>query len=219
MQRSRMMYRLFVPALAAALMFSACSKEAPQPERSPAAPRPEVSKSVEAPQAAETPSTNVTIAGPSVPPPLAPAEPSAETALEVAELEKAYVSNTAFTARVQLIYKLTDVDTAEAVGALGRCFQLEKDPNLRIEVLDSLSDIDGLDDQKVAILAAGASADQPQEVRESAIDGLTDIDPKKALPILQALLSDPDEDIRDATKDAIESVQDAMNNPPQAPAP
>jgi HEAT repeat protein len=47
-------------------------------------------------------------------------------------------------------------------------------------------------------------ADQTQEVREAAIEALTDVDAKVALPVLKALTTDPNEEIRDAAKDAIE---------------
>ena len=211
--------RQFVSALAAGLVISACSKQGPQTAGDRTTPKPETGKNIETARTVEAPVTNVTAAGSPSPTAGSSGASDAETAMEVAELEKEYVSNTAFTARVELIYKISDADIPEAVAALGRCFHLESDPNLRIKVLDSLSDVDGFDDQKAAILAAGVSADQPQEVRESAIDGLTDIEPKKALPILQALLNDPDEDIREAANDAIESVQDSMNSPQAAPGP
>jgi hypothetical protein len=212
MRYLKMTMKLFVPALAAAMILAACSKEEPQPEPRPEPPEPQVTKSSDMPKPVETPSASVSVPNPSPPPQPTP-PPVAEPAQGAADIERSYVSNPDFSARVQFIYQLSDLATPEAVSALGRLFQMEKDPDLRTEVLDSLYDIDGLDDQKAAILAAGASAYQPKEVRESAIDALTDIDPKKALPILQALVTDSDPDIRDDAKDAIEQVQETMNNP------
>ena len=216
MQLPKMTVKLFGPTLAAILMFAACSKQEPQPERKPEPPKPVANKTVEVPKPVAAPPATVSATKP--PPPTAPpAQPvvpsSVDVAQQAAQLESSYVSNPDFSARVQLIYKLSDLDSVAAVSSLGRIFQMEKDPDLRIEVLDSLYDIEGSDDKKAAILAAGAAADQPKEVRESAIDGLSDLDPKKALPILQALVSDRDEDIREAAKDAIEQLQSDMNNP------
>jgi hypothetical protein len=134
---------------------------------------------------------------------------STEAAKQVGALENAYLANTEFPQRVENIYKITDLGTPEAIAALGRLFQAEKEVDLKTEILDSLFDIDGLDDKKAALLAAGAGADQPKDVRESAIDGLTDLAPKYALPILQALVSDQDQEIRDLAKDAIEQLQQA----------
>ena len=213
MRHLKLTPKLFVPALAAAFILAACSKEEPQVEQTPEPPKPQASKSPEMskPIAAPPPSGATTTPSP-LPAPSSPL-PTAQPTQSVVEIEKSYVSNPDFSARVQFIYELSDVGTPEAVSALGRLFHMEKDPDLRTEVLDSLYDIEGLDEQKVAILAAAAGADQPKEVRESAIDALTDIDPKKALPILQALASDPDPEIREQAKDAVEQVQETMKNP------
>ena len=123
------------------------------------------------------------------------------------ELEKHYLANPDFTERVQGIFQLSDLGTPEALSVLGRLFQKEQDPDLRIQVLNSLFDIEGQDDKKTALLAAGAATNQPKEVREAAIDALGDIEAKRALPILQALLNDPDEDLREHAKDVIEQLQ------------
>ena len=128
------------------------------------------------------------------------------------ELEKKYLANPDFTERVQVIFQLSDLGSPEALSVLGRLFQKEQDPDLRIQVINSLFDIDGQDDKKVALLAAGAATNQPKDVRDAAIDSLGSIDIKHAMPILQSLLNDADEDIREHAKDTIEQLQtqDAM---------
>jgi hypothetical protein len=212
MRHLRMTTKLFVPMLATALVFAACSKQETPPEQKPEPSKPEAGKTTETPKPATAPAASPSVAKPTMPPTSMP-QPSADATKAATDLESSYVSNPDFSVRVQVIYKLSDLATPEAISALGRVFQTEKDPDLRTEVLDSLYDIDGLDDKKAVVLAAGAAADQPKEVRESAIDGLGDIDAKQALPILQALLNDPDPEIREAAKDAIEQLQATMNNP------
>jgi HEAT repeat protein len=91
--------------------------------------------------------------------------------------------------------------------ALGGLFQTEKDNDLKTEILDSLFDIDGQEDRKAALLAVGAGSDQAKDVRQSAIDGLSNLDPKVAIPILQSLAGDPDPDIRELAKDTIDQLQ------------
>ncbi len=190
------------PALAAAVL-AACSKQektsTPPPEPPPTMSQP---APVAPPPASPTakPSATATNTGPT------PAR-SANPAEEAAALERQYISNPDFSSRVETIYKLTDAGTPEAIASLGRLFQMEKDNDLKTEILDSLFDIDGQDNNKAAILAFAVTSGQPKEVRESAIDALEDIDAKYALPILQGLLADPDEEIRDAAKDAIEMLQ------------
>jgi len=216
--------KLSTPALAAALFMTACTKteEAPPPVPSPVPPQSESTKPSPAatPPAAQptgsTPSTP-SITAPTAPtaPPTAPsaALPSGNAAQVAAAIETAYISNPEFNSRVEQIYKLADAGTPQAIASLGRLFHMEKETDLKTEIVDSLFDIDGQDDRKAALFAAAAGADQPKEVRESAIDGLEDIEAKYALPILQGLLADPDEDIRDAAKDAIEMLQTQATPP------
>ena len=149
------------------------------------------------------------MAAPAPKPAVAPSvqAPADELPQKPAALEAAYAANPDFSKRVEVIYKISDLGTPEAITSLGRLFQGEKDPDLKTEILDSLSDVDGLDDRKVAILTTAAGADQPKDVRQSAIDGLGELEPKYALPILQSLVSDPDEEIQDAAKDQIEQLQ------------
>jgi len=136
----------------------------------------------------------------------------AEPAPTPAELEKSYLTNPDFTERVQVIFQLSDLGSAESLVVLGRVFHKEQDPDLRIQILNSLFDIEGQDDKKAVLLAAGAATNQPKEVRDAAIDALGDLEAKRALPILQAMLDDADEDIREHAKDTIEQIQtqDAM---------
>jgi hypothetical protein len=198
--------KIAAPVLAVAVLAVACKKNE---ELTP----PPTAQSAPAKPASTLPAASANPA-----PAMQPAEQPTATstgnpAQEAATLESAYIATTEFSARVDNIYKLTDAGTPEAIASLGRLFHMEKDPELRTEILDSLFDIDGQDERKAALFAAGASANQPKEVRQSAIDGLEDIDAKYALPILQSLTSDPDEDIRDAAKDAIESLQTTQAAP------
>ena len=132
---------------------------------------------------------------------------AAAAAAEIAGLEIDYRNNTEFTRRVELIYKITEVGTAEAIPALGRIFAGETDTELKTQVISSLADIDGQDDQKVAFLSAAVSGSQPKEVREAAIDAMTDLEaPQKGVPVLQSLSADPDSEIRDDVKDALDQI-------------
>jgi HEAT repeat protein len=54
-------------------------------------------------------------------------------------------------------------------------------------------------------------SDQPQDVRESAINALGDIEDARVIPILESLLNDPDEDIRSEAEDAMKLLQDTLD--------
>ncbi len=206
MQTMKAILRFTTPALLAAALLAACSKqEEPQsPAEMPA------TKRVEPAPAAPTSVVPAPVkpAAPSAPSIFTPPPATGNPAQDVATLETGYISGPDFSARVETIYQLTDLGTAQAISALGRLFHMEKDPELRTEMLDALFDIDGQDENKAALLAAGAGPDQPKEVRLSAIDALEDVDAKLALPILRSLASDPDPEISDTAKSAIEMLQE-----------
>ena len=202
----------YVIALSLALALGACSKSEEQPAAS--SPPPEPGKKIQpAPSTTPAPAPKPSVGAPK-PAPATPAT-GAEVTQSPSALEAAYISNPDFNARVETIYKLADVGSPESIGSLGRLFHMEKDSDLKTEILDSLFDIEGQDDSKVALLAAGASTDQPKEVRESAIDALEDVKPALAIPILKALVGDPDPEISEAAKAALETVQDEQANPAQ----
>jgi HEAT repeat protein len=213
----------WMAVVAGALLLVGCSKPpsqgtspvtpaAAQPTPAPApvvsAPVPAVSAPAPAVgAAAATPSTEGVVIPPSA---LAQDTQNAEAAQQIADMELAYHSSTDFSTRIDAMYRISDLNSADAVSALGRLFDFEKDPELKTEILDALSDVEGQDAGKVAILAAAAGTDQAKDVRQSAIDGLTNIDPQRALPILQGMVTDSDSDISDAAKDAVEQVKANM---------
>jgi len=202
-----MILKLSIQTLLAMVLRASCSKE----EAPPASVEKPPARKVEPATPAPEPAAPASVKPAALPTATAPAPAPAPTGGDLpqaAALESSYVSNPDFTARVDSIYKLTDLGTPEAIASLGRLFHAEKDTELKTEILDALFDIDGQDERKIAILAAGAGADQPKEVRQSAIDALEDGEAKYARPILQSLVSDPDADISEAAKDALESLQE-----------
>lgn len=136
-----------------------------------------------------------------------PKPDTAESVTEIGLQEISYQTNTEYAAKIEAIFRIADAGGSSSLAALGRLFTTEKDVELKAEILQSLGDIQGFDEQKTALLTAGAGADQPRQVRQAAIDGLTNIDPKYALPLLQAMTTDADEEIRESAKDAIQIVQ------------
>jgi len=208
MQSIRNILKLAVVAGLTAMVWTGCSKtEETTPAAVPPAPkkteRSKDTTSIPVPPPVVKPVPQKTAAGlPET------AKADGEEATPTApELEKTYLANPDFTERVQVIFQLSDLGSADALATLGRLFQKEQDPDLRVQVLNSLFDIEGHDDKKAALLAAGVATNQPKDVRDAAIDALGDIEAKRAVPILQSLLSDADEDLREHAKDVIEQLQ------------
>lgn len=124
-------------------------------------------------------------------------------------LEKNYLATTNREDRLDLMMDITDWPGPETVKVLTRLFQAETDAELRVDLLDSLLSIEGSVDEKIALLTLGTAKGQPTDVRQSAIDGLIDLEDKRVIPILNGLLNDPDEEIREGAKDALEMLQTA----------
>ena len=142
----------------------------------------------------------------------------AELAAQVKQLVNDYQNTPDFQKRVTIIYEISSNDDApDVVDALTRLFLNEKDQELKIELVNSLTDVDGQNDKKLAILSTALQTDQPKEVRLEAIDGMGDAQDKRAIQILQGFLSDPDEDVKESAQDTIEQLQNAPEPSPQSP--
>ena len=148
------------------------------------------------------------------------AQMQAELAAQVKQLENEYENTPDFQKRVTLIYEISANDDApDAVDTLAHLFLNEKDQELRIELVNSLSVVDGQNDKKLAILGTALRADQPKEVRLKAIDGMGDAQDKRGIQILQAYLNDPDEDVKETAQDTIEQLQNTPETSPQPSQP
>ena len=145
------------------------------------------------------------------------AQTQADLAAQVKQLENEYENTPDFQKRVTLIYEISANDDApDVVDALAHLFLNEKDQELKIELVNSLSDVDGQNDKKLAILSTALRSDQSKDVRLKAIDGMGDAQDKRGIQILQAYLNDPDEDVKETAQDTIEQLQ---NTPETSPAP
>jgi len=143
-------------------------------------------------------------------------ETQAELVAQVKQLENEYENATDFQKRVTLIYEISANDDGPAViDTLAHLFLNEKDQELKVEMVNSLSDVDGQNDKKLAILSTALQADQPKDVRLEAIDGMGDAQDKRGIQILQGYLNDPDEEVKESAQDTIEQLQSVPETPPQ----
>ena len=140
-------------------------------------------------------------------------EDTAQLVAQVRQAESDYHNTPDFQKRVVILYNLSSVESPETIDAVGRLFLNEQDKELKIELLNSLTDIEGENDKKLTILSAAIRADQPKDVRSEAIDGMTNMEDKRAIQVLQGLLNDPDQEIREAAQDAIEQLQEDTAQP------
>ncbi len=122
-------------------------------------------------------------------------------------LEKDYATATNRDVRLDIMMDIAEVPGPESVKALTRLFEAETDTDLKVDLLDSLLGIEGFKEEKLIMLTMGARQGLPTEIRQSAIDGLIDLDDQRVIPVLNGLLNDPEEEIREGAKDALEMIQ------------
>ena len=201
----------------AMLALAGCSK----PESDEALPpKPVTTKKLDFPARTNLPSAqpavSVTTAAPA-----AAAVPQddtpAEAAAQLKQFEAEYQNTPDFQKRVVIIYNLSSVESPDTIDTIGRLFLNEKDKELKIELVSSLLDVDGQNDKKLAILSTAVRGDQPKDVRLEGISGMGDTEDKRAIQVLQGMLTDPDEDVKEAAQDTIDQLQADVAQPPAQP--
>jgi HEAT repeat protein len=106
------------------------------------------------------------------------------------------------------IAKLADVGVPkpQIASALGYLFRDENSVEVKSDILNELGDLE--EPSAYDQIVQGLDQRQPDEVRVAAIEALDSLGDKRALPILQPLLTDRDEDVRDAAQSATDSLKD-----------
>jgi hypothetical protein len=134
----------------------------------------------------------------------------AENQLSVALAQYPVADEETRTNIVEHLAELVDkgADTADVAKALGSMFTMEKSAAVKVSILDELDGLapPSLREQVMPALLP----DQPPEVRDEAVAILKDLGDKRAIPALQTLLADHDDDLREEAQDAI----NALNSQP-----
>jgi HEAT repeat protein len=115
--------------------------------------------------------------------------------------------------RTAILQALGELENAEAMTVLGFLFQNERDEQLKLDMLATVEQMEVANAPKMPIVTAALRPEQPQSVREAAIDALVDLDEPGALQMLQSLTTDPNPEIRDAAKDALQSAMETKQRP------
>ncbi len=163
---------------------------------------PETPLPVAAPPAAREPLPALIVDTP-VPDPPAPSPAPAPTTNEpetpLAHLEQRFHNSRDKEARIEVAAEIAGRSDAAAVAALGRLFQAERHPAVKVALLADLNDIshDTAPEQRLRMLTA-ALRGQPRDVRTTALDVLAQLDDPQVAPLLkQAMTSDPDHEVRE----------------------
>lgn len=112
--------------------------------------------------------------------------------------------------RSKTVGDLWELATPEAVETLRRQFFIEQDNDVKADIVAGVVEEKKPETQQLrfGILSAGLAGNQPEEVRMVAISLVTDFDDPRAVALLQNLIQDPSEEIREAAKEAIETIRE-----------
>ena len=104
------------------------------------------------------------------------------------------------------ISELADAGVAkrDIATTLGTMFAMEDSIDIKCSILNELYQLQ--DPSVLEQVTVGLSPNQPLEVRDEAISVLQDIGDKRAIPYLWQFVADPDENIREEARDAIDSL-------------
>lgn len=215
-------------AIVAAMGVLGCSKSdsetappptSPQPPSSPQLPiKPVTQQQPKPPKIAGQPNTGTKLIPPHPPTGSPPVVTDFSTLTpqqqveHLTKLEHSYRATPELTTKIQILYDLSGTGVPAAVDSITRLFQTESDAEMKGQMIDALDDIDGENDRKLTMLTGAIAPNQPQDVRETAINALSDLEDGRAIAILQGLLNDPSEDIREAAQDAIDWLKESANN-------
>jgi len=96
------------------------------------------------------------------------------------------------------------VPKPQVASALGYLFRDENSTDVKTDILNELGNLE--DPSAYDPIVAGLDQHQPDEVHAAAIEELDDLGDRRAIPLIQSFLTDRDEDVRNAAKSAIDSL-------------
>lgn len=109
-----------------------------------------------------------------------------------------------------LVSELWEIGTPEAVEILRQQFHIERDTDVKADIITGLVGEQKLETREVrfGILASALAPTQPADVRLVALELAGEFEDARAVALLQNLLQDRDEEVREAAQDAIELLRE-----------
>lgn len=130
-------------------------------------------------------------------------EPTPED--EAAALVKEFDAESEETRRIELVYSLAANGSAPARRSLEQIYRNQADERLKLEIVQALTFIDSPDfGPSLVLLLDAIQPTQPLELRTAAAEAASELNSPATRPLWQLLLADPEEELREQAKAAIE---------------
>ena len=139
-----------------------------------------------------------------------PATPEA-AARQAAELEREFKTEREFAPSVEAIYRLAEGSSLKSREVLRVLFFAETDPEMRVQMVNSLSFVESEDLRpSLPIFNEALKPTQPRELREAALDTIQSMHDPRTINLLQLALADPDPELRETAMRTIEYFQEVL---------
>jgi len=136
-----------------------------------------------------------------------PKRGSAVEGLDLATLTQQFRNAPEAEKRGEIVEALWSMDTPAAVEALRQLFYIEREFDVKVDILAGVSDSKKPEtrDSRFKLVVTALAPGQPKDVRELAAQMLVELDDPRAISLLQQYTQDADPDMREAASEALET--------------
>ena len=128
---------------------------------------------------------------------------------QLTEITQSYAQTPPFEDKLELIERLREMPSPATFRVATQLFAAEEDPELQGFLLDAVMSMEelGLAEEQLAFLADSLRRQWPNEVRVRLVDSMVDLADRRAIPLLEPLVNDPDEEVRAAAVGGLEILR------------
>jgi hypothetical protein len=109
--------------------------------------------------------------------------------------------------RGAIVDELWQLDSTAAIETIRQLYLNERDESVKVDMVAGLTDSKRPETRqsRFGLIAVALAPGQPKEVREIAVQMLVDFDDPRAVQLLRQYENDPDAEVRDGAREALEA--------------